>query len=332
MKEIIITKNEDGYKLRKVCANYLGKAPASFIYKMLRKKNIVLNDKKADAEAIVKTGDSIKLYLSDETISKFSSEAANKTAATSVAKANIGKLQIIYEDKDFIFCNKPVNVLSQKSSKDDYSINEAILDYLREKGELTDESIKTFKPSVCNRLDRNTSGIILAGKSSHGSRYLSEVIRNRSLKKYYIAIVSGKCDINGCLTAYLSKDSKTNKVDIRSSEAEGYNEIKTDISLLDYDKKEDISLLKIELITGKSHQIRAHLSYLGYPIIGDIKYGNKKTNDHFKDIYKVKHQLLSAYEVLFPEGEEAVSGKSYYAALPEIYGKVFNDLEAVLDK
>ncbi|MCR4845540.1 MAG: RluA family pseudouridine synthase [Eubacterium sp.] len=328
MKEIIITKNEDGYKLRKICANYLSKAPTSFIYKMLRKKNIVLNDKKADADTVVKNGDVIKLYLSDETIEKFSSVSENSYPDTGREtdkghKPNI-TLDVIYEDSDFIFCNKPVNVLSQKSKKDDYSINEAIIDYLREKGEVTAETLKTFKPSVCNRLDRNTSGIILAGKSSHGSRFLSEVIRKRTINKYYLAIVSGNCEAKGLFTAYLSKDSKNNKVDLISSPKEGYLEIKTDINKLSYNKNEDITLLKIELITGKSHQIRAHLSYLGYPIIGDIKYGDNDRNTYFKRKYNVTNQLLTANEIVFPDGNEEVSGKSYKAKKPAIFKKLFD--------
>ena len=323
MKEIIITKNEEGYKLKKVCMNYLCNAPASFIYKMLRKKNIVLNDKKADPDVRVKQGDSVKLYFSDETLEKFSKKE-NIEADNS---SGYFDPEIVYEDDDFIFCNKPVNMLSQKAKPEDYTINEIIIDYLKKTGSVTDESLKTFKPSVCNRLDRNTSGIILAGKTSHGSRYLSEVIRNRTLKKYYIAVVSGKCTLKGLSVAYLSKDQKSNKVEIINTPKEGYLEIKTDISCIKYNETEDISLLKVELITGKSHQIRAHLSHLGYPIIGDIKYGDPDRNRYFKDQYKVSSQLLSAYEVIFPEGEETVSGKAYHIAPPDIYKKLFGSVD-----
>ena len=319
MKEIIITKNEDGYKLRKVLSNYLSSAPASFIYKMLRKKNIVLNDKKADSDVKVKTGDSIKLYLSDETIENFSKKSEGDLDHSSM----YFDPDIIYEDDDFLFCFKPINMLSQKAKPEDYSINEIIIDYLKKNGSVTDESLRTFKPSVCNRLDRNTSGIIVAGKTSHGSRYLSEVIRDRSIKKFYIAVVAGKCDIEGESTAYLSKDPKNNKVMIKNSPEKGYLEIRTRTKKLCYNQEEDITLLKIELITGKSHQIRAHLSHMGYPIIGDIKYGDRSVNSRFKQKVGLNNQLLTAYEVVFPDGDETISGKTYCADIPDIYKKLF---------
>ena len=125
MKEIHVTKNEEGYKLKKLCMNYLDKAPASFIYKMLRKKNIVLNDKKADGNETLKLGDSVKFYLSDETIESFKTEKISRLSGIEKSK----KLDIIYEDDNYIFCNKPVNMLSQKAKKEDVSINEIILSY-----------------------------------------------------------------------------------------------------------------------------------------------------------------------------------------------------------
>ena len=331
MKEIHVTKNEEGYKLKKLCMNYLDKAPASFIYKMLRKKNIVLNDKKADGNETLRVGDSVKLYLSDETIAGFKSEKMERLTGTE----KTSKLDIIYEDENYIFCNKPVNMLSQKAKKDDVSINEIIISYLLESGSVTEESLSTFRPSVVNRLDRNTSGIILASKTPAGARILSEVIRSRAAKKYYLACVSGKTKKLGHYKAYLSKDEKKNIVTISDKPSKTASLIETEVSLEKYVSRFDVSLLRIELITGKSHQIRSHLAYLGMPIIGDIKYGDKSVNKKFKESHKINSQMLFAYEITFPlkdsldndvftDDYDNLSGKTFSAKPPKAFQFVIN--------
>ena len=293
MQEILITKNEEGYKLKKLCKNYLSEAPDSFIYKMLRKKNIKLNGKKADGSEILEKGDIVNFYLSDETIQSFQkSGVTNNREKVSSVRAE----DIIYEDEDIIIVNKPSGILSQKSKADDISINEMILQYLLDNGKINNESLMTFKPSVCNRLDRNTSGLILAGKTPAGSKYLSQIIKNRSIRKYYQAVVKGQAKLKGIYKAHLTKDDNNNQVDISDK---GFI-IETGFEVLEYNKELDITYLRVELITGKSHQIRAHLAHLGYPIIGDTKYGNKNTNEYFRKNYKIKSQMLTAYEVIFP--------------------------------
>lgn len=293
MQEILITKNEEGYKLKKLCKNYLSEAPDSFIYKMLRKKNIKLNGKKADGSEILEKGDIVNFYLSDETIQSFQkSGVTNNREKVSSVRAE----DIIYEDEDIIIVNKPSGILSQKSKADDISINEMILQYLLDNGKINNESLMTFKPSVCNRLDRNTSGLILAGKTPAGSKYLSQIIKNRSIRKYYQAVVKGQAKLKGIYKAHLKKDENNNQVDISDK---GFI-IETGFEVLEYNKELDITYLRVELITGKSHQIRAHLAHLGYPIIGDTKYGNKNTNEYFRKNYKIKSQMLTAYEVIFP--------------------------------
>ena len=224
MREIIISKNEEGYKLRKLCSNFLSAAPDSFIYKMLRKKNIKLNDKKADGTEILKVGDSVKFYLSDETISSFQKNGVADDQSAEGRNALTDPRNIIYEDDDILLVYKPSGILSQKAKPQDYSINEMIIDYLLQTGSITEESLQTFRPSVCNRLDRNTSGIILAGKTPKGSRYLSQIIKDRSLKKYYKAVVVGKCNLSGVYRAQLIKDSKTNKVSIADIKIGGKKE------------------------------------------------------------------------------------------------------------
>lgn len=325
MREINVTKNEAGLKLKKVCMKYLSLAPASFIYKMLRKKNIVLNDKKADGNEILLTGDVIKLYLSDETIEKFRvSSIVDKNNNDNPEIKRIPQLDIVYEDENYIFCNKGVNILSQKAKPEDYSINEMILDYLLDKGDITEESLQTFHPSICNRLDRNTSGIIMAAKTPHGAHYLSDVLKNRTVKKYYFAMVAGMADLDGDYTAYLLKDETTNKVTISKVKMNDAKAIETNIKILDYNPKADVTLLMIELKTGKSHQIRAHLSSLGYPILGDIKYGSRTINAIFNRKYGIKSQMLSSVLVVFPEGTETISARRFTARPMDAFYKLFD--------
>lgn len=325
MREINVTKNEAGLKLKKVCMKYLSLAPASFIYKMLRKKNIVLNDKKADGNEILLAGDVIKLYLSDETIEKFRvSSIVDKNNNDNPEIKRIPQLDIVYEDENYIFCNKGVNTLSQKAKPEDYSINEMILDYLLDKGDITEESLQTFHPSICNRLDRNTSGIIMAAKTPHGAHYLSDVLKNRTVKKYYFAMVAGMADLDGDYTAYLLKDETTNKVTISKVKMNDAKAIETNIKILDYNPKADVTLLMIELKTGKSHQIRAHLSSLGYPILGDIKYGSRTINAIFNRKYGIKSQMLSSVLVVFPEGTETISARRFTARPLDAFYKLFD--------
>ncbi len=314
MREITITPKEANQRLNKYLMKYLNQAPSSFIYKMLRKKNIVLNDKRALGEELIKAGDNIKLYLAEDTILKFRNE--NIKATNKDSYLDKAELSVLYEDEDIIAVNKPVGILSQKADKDDYSINEMILSYLS--CNISD----TFKPSVANRLDRNTSGIILAGKSLKGSQDLAKALRERTIDKYYYTIVRGRVTKNAHHTAYIIKDINTNIVNVIPEDA--YNvhnggRIETSYEIIS--SKNNYTLLKIKLITGKSHQIRAHLAYLGYPVIGDNKYGDNVDNRTFRDKFKLKNQLLHAGEVIFPDGKHIV------AKLPEQFALICDYLE-----
>ena len=301
MKEYIINKTNENQRLDKFLKRIMPSASNAFIYKMLRKKNIELNSKRAKGDEILKNGDNIKIYFSDETFKKMSSSSSNLNTDIYVKAYNdIKNIEIIFEHEDFMIVNKPEGVLSQKDTPDSISVNEWCIGYLLSKNFLNNDSLKEFKPSVLNRLDRNTKGLLIFGKTLKGSRRLSEMIQKREIKKYYIAKTEGNCTLNGTYKAYLNKDSKSNKVTIYEKESEipagvKTSPISTDIKVLRTDN--NYSLLEIDLLTGKSHQIRAHLSILGYPLIGDYKYNGKTdSNNHY--------QNLTAYKIVFPKLNE----------------------------
>lgn len=308
MKLITVHKQEEGQRLVKLLGAYLKEAPNSFFYKMLRKKNITLNGKKADGTEKLKCGDEIRLFLSDETYEKFAGKVQPKE------KFPTAKLNIVYEDSNVIFINKPAGMLSQKSIPSDVSLNEYLLGYLEKSGQWKQEESKAFRPSVCNRLDRNTSGLVICGKSMAGLQQMAALLKDRSLHKYYLCLVKGVMTESQHLDGYLLKDENSNQVKIFQKETEGAAHIITEYEPL-YTEGET-TLLKVTLVTGKSHQIRAHLSSIGHPIIGDPKYGDRKVNAFFRETHGIKNQMLHAWKLTFPELPEPLdnlSGKSFEA-------------------
>ena len=330
MKEIIISANEAGQRLDKMLAKYLKEAPKSFLYKMLRKKNIVLNGKKATGNEKLSEQDSVKLFLADETISKFSGQKLTVIQSDT-------KLNIIYEDDDVVFINKPVGMLSQKAKENDISVVEHLTAHLIQSKSLSEEELLTFRPSICNRLDRNTSGIIVAGKSLTGLQAMSELFRQRTLRKYYRCLVVGVVKSPRKIHGYLIKDETSNTVRISKEKlkedgkkrgvAENGSMIQTEYISLG--SNGEISLLEVHLITGKTHQIRAHLASIGHPIIGDYKYGNRKVNDTYKSRFGVESQLLHSYRLEFPilTGDlNQLSEKTFIAEPPRLFQKICEEL------
>lgn len=321
MQEIIIGKNEAGQRFDKFLFKFFKEAPGSFIYKMLRKKNIVLNDKKAAGKEKLKINDIVKIYMTDDTIAKFTGEEVDY-----VLTLPHYSLDVVYEDENVIIVNKPSGILSQKANKDDISINEYIISYLVETKSLSTSMLKTFTPGVCNRLDRNTSGLIIAGKSLIGLQTMSDVIKKRSMDKFYLTLVSGHIDKTTTIKGYLKKDPKTNKVTISSKEIPDGKYIETKYEPIGIG--ENLTLLKVKLVTGRAHQIRAHLSSIGHAVIGDYKYGNKEINDIYKKKYGLKDQLLHSWIMSFPEikGELCdLSHKTLKAAVPDVFQKIIDE-------
>lgn len=314
MQELTISTNEAGQRLDKLLGKYLKEAPTSFIYKMLRKKNITLNGKKASGNEKLKNGDIVKLFLADETIEKFSG------TETVCAKGN---LNVIYEDEQIILINKPVGMLSQKAKESDISAVEELIGYLVNSKQIKMSELKTFHPAFCNRLDRNTSGILAGGKTLAGLQELNTFFKERTIEKYYLTIVSGVVKEDAYIKGYLLKDEKTNKVQIFQKEVPGSAAIET--SYHPVSTNGHVTLLEVHLITGKPHQIRAHLSSVGHPIIGDYKYGKSKVNDVYKQNFKLQSQLLHAYRLKMPDSKGALSyltGKEFFAEPPVLFKKI----------
>lgn len=334
MQQITIGPNQSGQRFDKFLHKYLPDAGSGFLFKMLRKKNITLNGRKAEGKEILQEGDSVSFFLSDETIAKFqctvSSELTEENEYTGAFRSLKG-ISVIYEDEHVLILNKPAGILTQKANAADLSLNEWMIGYLLLNNQISLKELRVFRPSVCNRLDRNTSGLVLCGKTLSGSQELSRLIHDRKVKKFYRTVVSGKIESDRKVDAYLTKDEKENRVTVvsRVSEPEKYERIITKYTPVKYSTS-GYTYLEVELITGKTHQIRAHLSSLGYPLAGDVKYGRPDVNALFLKNFRLKYQLLHAYRLEFPELDHslaALSNKTVTAPLPGYFKNILKTIQ-----
>lgn len=345
MQELKIGLNEAGQRFDKFLRKALPEAGSSLIYKQLRKKNITLNGRKAEGGEILRLGDTVQCFFSQETFLKFRGggihtggikpeteglhsqgsdpqQRFQETVESEFFRAyhNLKGGSVLYEDPHILILSKPAGILTQKARPEDLSLNEWMIGYLLQSGVYTEDDLTTFRPSVCNRLDRNTSGLVLCGKTLAGTQALSLLLREHLLGKFYRTICHGKLLKEQVLEGYLMKDPVNNKVTVlvNGEEAAAREEaagkapapIRTRYVPLRW--TEDYTLLEIELFTGKTHQIRAHLASVGHPLLGDAKYGEKKDNLVTKNVFHLNHHLLHADHVRFPEWE---SLRARYAAL-----------------
>lgn len=323
MYQFEINHNEAGQRFDKYLHKLLPKAPSSFFYKMLRKKNIVLNGRKSEGKEKLTEGDKVSLFLSEETFENFKGEEKRETEYLNAYRELKG-LEIIFENEHMILVNKPAGILTQKAGDTDVSVNEWLIGYLLHKQKITEESLHTYRPSVCNRLDRNTSGLVICAKSLQGSQRLAFLIRERRVRKFYRLFVKGRIDKEACVEGYLLKDELTNKVTISQIPVKDAVYIKTRYYPLK--KLSDMTYLEVELITGKTHQIRAHMASVGHPLLMDYKYGDRVFNGRYKEMLKVEGQLLHAYRLEFPEQED-ICGEShtFIAKEPDVFLQLLNE-------
>lgn len=323
MIEIKISENDSGRRIDRFLKIYFEKAPLSFIYKNLRKKNIKLNDKKASPEDILETGDIIKLYIADDTINKFKK-------SVKISK-NSKKPDVLYEDENVILVKKPVNMLTHNDSRE-YKDNalDRMVDYLIAKEEYNPRIEKSFRPAFVNRLDRNTSGILIGAKNLNALQILNEGIKNHEVEKHYITIVSGNVKEDFNVEINLKKTE--NNVMVKSSD--GKKSI-TEFKVLA--RAKGYSLIAVNLITGRTHQIRASLKEKGYTIIGDRKYGSADENNKFIKL-GLDAQYLHNYEVRFNINElKNLKGKNFIflpnEKMSAIAEEIFNvDLGEILNE
>ncbi len=305
MKEFIIKKNDAGQRLDKYITKSFPLIPQALMYKYIRNKRIKVNGKRAEISYKLSVDDVISMYINDE----FFEPVKPKYDFLSAGKS----IKIVYEDENIILIDKPAGILSHpdEGNYTDTAITR-VKRYLYEKGEYDPENEMSFAPALVNRIDRNTCGIIIGAKNAESLRILNEKLKNRELHKYYLCVAIGKIkNKEGVIKGYLEKNEKQNRVYISEKSNDKTKAIATKYNVLDY--KGGLSLVEVELLTGRTHQIRASFSHIGNPLLGDGKYGTNAQNKQFGGY---KKQFLYSYRLAFDFQSDAgilnyLDGKSF---------------------
>lgn len=317
--KIEIGPNEAGQRLDKFLRKLLKDVPLSAIFKALRKKDIRVNGKKQNEKYFLEEGDIVEIrYI----------QSNKEDKKDKFIKVDTKSIKIAYEDENMLIIEKWPDVLvhSDTPNNTEPTLTDYALSYLNEKGDYIPENELTFIPAACNRLDRNTSGIVIFGKTFEGLKCINEAIREDEIRKYYYTLAKGKIR-DGLYEAYILKNPETNVSKVYDNEVNNSKKIAMEIKTVESNGA--YSLIEINLITGRSHQIRAHLAHLGNPIIGDNKYGDKKLNSFFESKYGLDYQYLYAYKLIFRKinGKlEYLRNKTIAAALPPILKKIKQDV------
>lgn len=289
MTEITIQKNDAGQRADRFLTKAYPNLKAALVCKLMRKKRIKLNGAKAEPNAILKEGDVLRFYLSDELLAKEPISGEFDLSDTSA------KINVIYEDENILLIDKPAGLVVHEDNDNstDTLINR-VLSYLYQKGEYVPEQENSFIPALVNRIDRNTGGIVIAAKNAEALRVLNQKVRDREIQKLYLcAVIGTPKPESATLTAYLKKLSDENRVIVSDRKQDGFLTIKTKYRVLE--SNEELSLVEVDLLTGRTHQIRAHFAHIGHPLLGDGKYGDNAVNKR----YHAKTQALCSYRLIF---------------------------------
>ena len=307
MREFTINSNDAGQRLDKFILKTIKGMPISLMYKAIRTKKIKVNRKRAEQKQILQLGDTVQMFLSEDLFAEKITDNELYTIKTN--------LDIVFEDENLLICNKPAGVLVHSGDGDGKTSGNrmaserstliySIQAYLAQKGEYNPSMENSFAPALCNRIDRNTGGMVISAKNAPTLRAVNERIKNNEISKFYLCAVHGALPKKqDTLCDFLIKDSKNNMVKVLKNKSNGAKEIITKYSLVEYNKDKDISLVEIELITGRTHQIRAHMAFIGNPLLGDGKYGNIVKDKALG----YKHQALYAYKLKFASSNDEIA-------------------------